>query len=37
MRDRELLTLDEKEIAAKSRELAAKVWGRYEKKSKVEG
>ena len=29
MKDRELLTLDEKEIAAKAREQAAKVWKRY--------
>ncbi|MFP3852819.1 MAG: putative aminohydrolase SsnA [Anaerolineales bacterium] len=29
MRDRELLTLDEAEITAKSRELAAQVWDRY--------
>jgi putative selenium metabolism protein SsnA len=29
MKDRQLLTLDAKEIAAKSRELSAKVWGRY--------
>lgn len=32
MKDRELLTLDEAEIAAKSRERAAKVWKRYEEK-----
>lgn len=32
MKDRELLTLDEKEIAATSRELAAKTWKRYEEK-----
>jgi putative selenium metabolism protein SsnA len=32
MKDRQLLTLDEKEIAAKSRELAAKVWMRYSEK-----
>lgn len=31
MRDRELLTLDEEEITAKSRELAAALWRRYEK------
>ncbi|MEW5939818.1 MAG: putative aminohydrolase SsnA [Chloroflexota bacterium] len=29
MKDRQLLTLDEKEIAAKAREEAAKVWKRY--------
>jgi putative selenium metabolism protein SsnA len=29
MKDRQLLTLDEKEIAAKARESAAKVWKRY--------
>ena len=29
MKDRELLTLDEKEIAAKAREQATKVWKRY--------
>jgi len=29
MKNRELLTLDEKEIAAKAREQAAKVWKRY--------
>ncbi len=32
MRDRELLTLDEKEIAAKARQLAAKAWQRYQEK-----
>ena len=32
MKDRQLLTLDEKEIYAKSRELSAKVWQRYEEK-----
>ena len=31
MKDRELLTLDEKEIGAKAREIAPKVWERYEK------
>src|SRR5688572_4211118 len=31
MRDRELLTLDEKEISAKAREIAPKVWDRYQK------
>ena len=32
MKDRQLLTLDEKEIAAKSRELSAKTWERYNQK-----
>jgi putative selenium metabolism protein SsnA len=32
MRDRQLLTLDETEIAARARELAPKVWQRYEEK-----
>jgi len=32
MKDRELLTLDEAEIAAKAREQATKVWKRYEEK-----
>ncbi len=32
MKDRELLTLDEKEIAAKARELAATTWKRYQEK-----
>jgi cytosine/adenosine deaminase-related metal-dependent hydrolase len=32
MKDRNLLTLDEKEISAKSRELSAKVWERYFEK-----
>ena len=32
MKDRQLLTLNEKEIAAKSRELATKVWKRYSEK-----
>ena len=32
MKDRELLTLDEAEVAAKARELASKVWNRYEEK-----
>ncbi|GAB4490457.1 MAG: putative aminohydrolase SsnA [Anaerolineales bacterium] len=32
MKDRELLTLDEKEIAAKARALAAKTWKRYQEK-----
>ncbi len=31
MKDRELLTLDEKEISAKASEIAPKVWERYEK------
>jgi cytosine/adenosine deaminase-related metal-dependent hydrolase len=31
MKDRELLTLDEKEIGAKAREIAPKVWERYQK------
>jgi cytosine/adenosine deaminase-related metal-dependent hydrolase len=31
MKDRELLTLDEKEIGAKAREIAPKVWKRYQK------
>jgi cytosine/adenosine deaminase-related metal-dependent hydrolase len=31
MKDRELLTLDEKEISAKAREIAPKVWERYQK------
>ncbi|HVN16728.1 MAG TPA: putative aminohydrolase SsnA [Anaerolineales bacterium] len=30
MKDRQLLTLDEAEIAAKARELAAQVWQRYQ-------
>jgi hypothetical protein len=30
MRDRKLLTLDEAEITARSRELAAEVWRRFE-------
>ena len=29
MKDRELLTLDEKEIGTKAREIAPKVWERY--------
>jgi putative selenium metabolism protein SsnA len=33
MRDRQLLTLDEAEITARSRELAAAVWQRFEKLS----
>ena len=31
MKDRELLTLDEKEIGAKAREIAPNVWERYQK------
>ena len=31
MKDRELLTLDEQEISAKAREIAPKVWERYQK------
>jgi putative selenium metabolism protein SsnA len=31
MKDRELLTLDEKEISARAREIAPKVWDRYQK------
>ncbi len=31
MQDRELLTLNEKEIGAKAREIAPKVWNRYQK------
>jgi cytosine/adenosine deaminase-related metal-dependent hydrolase len=31
MKDHELLTLDEIEIAAKAREIAPKVWDRYQK------
>ena len=31
MKDRELLTLDEKEISARAREIAPKVWERYQK------
>jgi cytosine/adenosine deaminase-related metal-dependent hydrolase len=30
MKDRKLLTLDEAQIAARARELATKVWKRYE-------
>ena len=30
MKDRELLTLDEKEISARAREIAPKVWDRYQ-------
>ena len=33
MRDRQLLTLDEAAITARSRELATKVWRRYEELS----
>ncbi len=32
MKDRELLTMDEAEIAAKAREASAKAWKRYEEK-----
>ena len=32
MKDRELLTLDEEKIAARARELSAKVWKRYQAK-----
>jgi len=36
MKNRELLTLDEKEISIKAREIAPKVWERYQKEvSKV--
>ncbi len=31
MKERQLLTLDEKEIAAKAREIAPKVWARYQR------
>ncbi|MGA7193937.1 MAG: putative aminohydrolase SsnA [Anaerolineales bacterium] len=34
MKDRKLLTLDEAEIAARARELASKVWKRYQEKFK---
>jgi hypothetical protein len=30
MKDRKLLTLDEEEIASRAREIAPKVWKRYE-------
>jgi cytosine/adenosine deaminase-related metal-dependent hydrolase len=30
MKDRQLLTLDDKEISAKAREIAPKVWDRYQ-------
>jgi hypothetical protein len=33
MHDRRLLTLDEAEITARSRELAAEVWRRFERLS----
>jgi len=33
MKDRKLLTLDEKEIGAKAREIAPKVWERYQKEA----
>ncbi len=35
MRDRELLTLDEEAIAARAREVAVRVWERFEKESKA--
>ena len=36
MKDRELLTLDEAEIAARAREIAPRIWKRYEEEvSKV--
>jgi len=31
MKDRELLTLEEKEVSAKAREIAPKVWKRCQK------
>jgi hypothetical protein len=31
MKDRELLTLNEKEISTQAREIALKVWERYQK------
>lgn len=34
MKDHELLTLDEKEISSRARELASKVWKRYQDKFK---
>ncbi len=34
MKDRQLVTLDEEEIAARARELASKAWKRYEEKVK---
>jgi len=37
MKDRELLTLDEKEIAAKAREIAPRVWERYAKEASKKG
>ena len=30
MKDRELLTLDENEISSQAREIAPKVWERYQ-------
>ena len=36
MKDRELLTLDEKEITARSRELARDVWRRFEELSRAD-
>lgn len=36
MKDRELLTLNEEEIAARAREIAPRIWKRYEEEvSKV--
>jgi hypothetical protein len=32
MKDREILVADEKEIAAKGRELSRKTWERYQKR-----
>ncbi|MFH1908682.1 MAG: amidohydrolase family protein, partial [Chloroflexota bacterium] len=37
MKDRQLLTLDEKEIAGKARELATKTWKRYQDNSSSAG
>lgn len=37
MKDRQLLTLDEKEIAGKARELATKTWKRYQEYSSSAG
>jgi cytosine/adenosine deaminase-related metal-dependent hydrolase len=33
MKERQLLTLDEKEIAAKAREIAPRVWERYQREA----
>jgi len=30
MKDRQLLTLDEEEIAARAREIAPRIWKKYE-------